>query len=234
MRARLPLSVSLAIVFLACHIAREAILPTDIVNWALDGSLPFLTAFQTLGQKAGVSWPLSPRMMFKPHGVLGAKRLEFMAALIAKRIDLDLPPVNFHAISSRLLTCLNLPADKLSIHMSRMYDWYTPPGLWLSTEHEAFPTRVYVMAMMVIVLRALYKFDGRRDQGTSAVKPDRDLDPWSDKGKRRAETQTGPASSMDAEDDTWNVKHLLEMLENSWQDRGQDCFGEPLIGKCMS
>ena len=266
MKARLPLSISLAMVFLACHIAQEPILPTDIVQWALDGGLPFLTAFQVLEPKDGVSWPLPPRHMFKPAGVLGAKRLEFMAALIAKRIGLDLPPVNFHAIS-RLLTCLNLPVDKLTIFISRIYDWYTPPELWLSAESTAIPTRIYVMAMIVIVLRVLYKFDGRWHCGTSPVKPDIDLDPLNDKEKwnsglqvegyvkeneagmsgphfgsndillsketvenpSRAETEKASPSSSDADGDTWNLKHLIEMLENSWQDRGKDCFGEPLV-----
>ena len=176
-RLRIPLSISLAIVFLGCHIAQESILPTDIIQGAVDGSLPYLSAFRAVEKKAGFSWPIEARFMLKPLDVIGAKRLEFMAALIAKRINLDLPPVNFHAISSRLLTQLNLPVDKLSIYVSRFHDWYAPPGLWLSVEGQAVPSRVYVMAMVIIVLRVLYKLDGRWYWRKSLVDSDSIIDP---------------------------------------------------------
>lgn len=162
LKERIPLSVPLALVYLACHIAREPILPTDIVNWALEGTLPYLAAFcQVEKKKAGLSWPIEARLMFKPADVIGARKLEFMAASIAKRIGLQLPPVNFHAISCRLLKQLNLPVEKLSGYICRFYDWYTPSGLWLSDEVQALPSRVYVMAMVMVTLKVLYKVDGR-------------------------------------------------------------------------
>ena len=260
-RLRIPLSISLAIVFLGCHIAQESILPTDITQGAVDGSLPYLAAFLTLEKKAGFSWPIEARFMFKPLEVIGAKRLEFMAALIAKRINLDLPPVNFHAISSRLLTQLNLPVEKLSLYISRFHDWYAPPGLQLSVEGQAVPSRVYVMAMVIIVLRVLYKLDGRWYWRKSLLESDSRIDspvvkkkcnsPLEMKEhmgenepeknslvmeshdilmlKKSIENPIGTEAQKEAEDDTWNVKGLLETLENAWQDRGKVCFGELVV-----
>lgn len=170
LKERIPLSVSLALTYLACHMAHESILPTDVVQWAARGSLPYLAAFCEIEKKrCGLAWPIEARLMFKPIDVIGASKLEFMAALIAKRIGLQLPPVNFDAISHRLLKELNLPAEKLSVYMRRFYDWYIPPELRLSDEAHALPFRVYVMAMVMIVLKVLYKIDGRLYTETHVV-----------------------------------------------------------------
>ncbi|MCO5605189.1 hypothetical protein L7F22_059369 [Adiantum nelumboides] len=162
LKERIPLAASLAIIYLACHIAGEAIISTDIVQWAVKGSLPYLSAFSEVEKKRyGLAWPIEARLMFKPIDVVGARKLEFMAASIARRIGLRLPPVNFDAISRRLLKDLNLPVDRLSNFVHRVFEWYRPPGLYLSDEPSALPTRVYVMAMVMITLKVLYKIDGQ-------------------------------------------------------------------------
>ncbi|KAI5081835.1 hypothetical protein GOP47_0001578 [Adiantum capillus-veneris] len=162
LKERIPLAASLAIIYLACHIADEAILTTDLVQWASKGSLPYLAAFSEVEKKRyGLAWPIEARLMFKPVDVVGARKLEFMAASIARRIKLHLPPVNFDATSCRFLKELNLPVERLSTFVHRIYDWYRPPGLHLSDEPYALPTRVYVMAMVMITLKILYKVDGQ-------------------------------------------------------------------------
>lgn len=45
LKKRIPLSCSLAVSYLACHVAREPILPTDIVRWIIEGRLPYFGAF---------------------------------------------------------------------------------------------------------------------------------------------------------------------------------------------
>ena len=45
LKKRIPLSCSLAVSYLACHVAREPILPTDIVRWIIEGRLPYFSAF---------------------------------------------------------------------------------------------------------------------------------------------------------------------------------------------
>ncbi|KAH7277921.1 hypothetical protein KP509_38G015700 [Ceratopteris richardii] len=161
LKERIPLASSLAIVYLACHVMGEAILPTDLVQWACKGNLPYLAAFSEVEKKKkGSAWPIEAKAVFRPVDVLGARKLEFMAASIAKCIGLQLSPVNFIAISHRLLKDLNLPIQKLSIYLHKFYEWYRPPGLNLSTEPHALPTRVYVMAMILIILKIFYKVDG--------------------------------------------------------------------------
>ncbi|KAH9323593.1 hypothetical protein KI387_018232, partial [Taxus chinensis] len=84
-----------------------------------------------------------------------------MSGCLAKRIGLQLPPVNFHLISCRFLKQLGLPEDKIFPALSRMYEWSLPPGLWLSADINAFPTRVYVMGMFVVVIRIIYNIHGQ-------------------------------------------------------------------------
>lgn len=165
LKDRIPVTISLAISFLACHIAREAVLPTDLIKWALEGKLPYLAAFVDIEKSlSGISkpWPLSPKYLLRPQHVIGAWQLELMAGCLAKHIGLQLPPVNFHSISCRFLKQLGFPVNELFPAVSRIYEWSSsPPGLWLSADKNAHPTRVYVMAMLVVGIRILYNIHGQ-------------------------------------------------------------------------
>eukprot|EP00250_Pteridium_aquilinum_P009270 c18557_g2_i1 orf=135-1064(+) len=75
LKERIPMSASLALIYLACHMARESVLPTDIVQWASKGSLPYLAAFCGIQKKrSGLAWPINARLMFKPVDVIGARK----------------------------------------------------------------------------------------------------------------------------------------------------------------
>ncbi|KAH9323592.1 hypothetical protein KI387_018231 [Taxus chinensis] len=66
---RIRLTISLAISFLACHTAREAVLPTDVIKWALEGKLPYLAAFVNIEKmlsSVSQQWPLSPKYLLRP------------------------------------------------------------------------------------------------------------------------------------------------------------------------
>ncbi|KAK4339174.1 hypothetical protein RND71_040636 [Anisodus tanguticus] len=110
------LSCSLAISFLACHIAREAILPTDILKWTFEGNFPYFAAVLKIEKQLGPptkACPISTSSMFRPIQSIPLKKLEFLEAAIARRIGLELPPVNFHAKASRYLTQLSLPVENI-------------------------------------------------------------------------------------------------------------------------
>ncbi|KAI3887716.1 hypothetical protein MKX03_020954 [Papaver bracteatum] len=74
LRNKIPLSYSLSISYLACHIAREPILPTDVVKWAHDGKLPFLNVFVRIGEIFGdlsAKCPITTDKMFRPLELVG-------------------------------------------------------------------------------------------------------------------------------------------------------------------
>lgn len=163
LRKAIPLSCSLAISFLACHVAREAILPTDIVKWSFEGKLPYFAAHVEIEkrfERSSPACPISPRLMFRPSQIVPIQKLESMAAAIAESIGLHLPPVNFYGIASRYLKKLSLPVEKILLQACRIHEWSMPPDLWLSINELRLPTRVCVMSILIVTVRILYNING--------------------------------------------------------------------------
>ncbi|KAJ1289643.1 hypothetical protein BS78_02G180500 [Paspalum vaginatum] len=166
LRKMLPVYSTLAVCFLACHIFREAILPTDIYRWAMEGKIPYVAAFTEVDRLLGSSLqdcPLDARQLFRPVRVIGAWQLEAAAGSIAQRVGLRLPSVNFYAIAQCCLKNLSLPIDIILPHACRIYEWAMPAELWLSSNPTRVPTRVCVMAILIVAIRVLYNING---QGT--------------------------------------------------------------------
>ncbi|KAI3954566.1 hypothetical protein MKW98_019697 [Papaver atlanticum] len=140
LRKKIPLSSCLSICFLSCHIARETILPTDIVNWFLKGKLPYLNVFLRIGEMLAEQsgrCPLSADLMFRPFRVL-----------------------NFNGLVRRYLKQLQLPQEKILEHASMIYDSAMPPDLWLSPNRDVIPSRVCVMSIIMVAVRILYNING--------------------------------------------------------------------------
>ncbi|XP_058078742.1 TATA box-binding protein-associated factor RNA polymerase I subunit B-like [Magnolia sinica] len=163
LKMRIPVASSLAICLLACHIAREAILPTDILKWALEGKLPYMAAFLDIEKHIGAhssTCPLTSRHLFRPVRAVGIHHLELLASSVAERIGLHLPSVNFYSIARRYLIQLSLPVEKILPHANRIFEWSMPPDLWFSTSPCSLPTRVCVMSILIVAIRVLYDING--------------------------------------------------------------------------
>ncbi|KAL4377912.1 hypothetical protein GQ457_02G025670 [Hibiscus cannabinus] len=163
LRKKIPLSCSLAISFLGCHIAREVVLPTDLIKWSVEGELTYFDAFVEIEKRIGQSlppFPLSLRSMFRPAHAYSAQQLESLAATVAQCIGLNLPPVNFYGIASRYLKELSIPVEKILPHSCRIYEWVMPPELRLSANYSGLPTRVHVMSVLIVAIRILYDING--------------------------------------------------------------------------
>ncbi|PON76829.1 TATA box-binding protein-associated factor RNA polymerase I subunit B [Parasponia andersonii] len=163
LKKKIPLSCSLAVSFLVCHLAREAVLTTDIVKWSLEGKLPYFAAFVEIEKRIGPpsrACPVSSSLMFRPLESVTAQKLESLSASIAESIGLALPPVNFYAVASRYLQKLSLPLGKILPYACRIYEWSMPPDLWLSANELRLPTRVCVMSILIVAIRILYNIHG--------------------------------------------------------------------------
>lgn len=159
----IPLSYSLVISFLACHVLREAILPTDILKWMLEGKLPYFAAFAEIEKEIDPpprGCPISSSRMFRPTQAVSLQKLESLAASVAEIVGLELPSVNFFAIASRYLRLLSLPMEKILPHACRIYEWSMPPECWLSANELRLPTRVCVMSILIVSIRILYNIHG--------------------------------------------------------------------------
>ncbi|TYJ36782.1 hypothetical protein E1A91_A05G332200v1 [Gossypium mustelinum] len=211
LRKKIPLSCSLAISFLGCHVSREAVLPSDVIKWAVEGKLTYFDAFVEIEKRIGQSlppFPLSLKSMFRPRHACSAQQLESLAATIAQCIGLNLPPVNFYGIASRYLTELSLPVEKILPHACRIYEWARPPELRLSTNNFGLPTCVHAMAILVIAIRILYDINGLgvwEKSLSSHMLPSRSTEA----------TRTDPASSPKVSDSA----------ENGFGSHSVDCMG---------
>ncbi|KAL7099130.1 hypothetical protein ACP275_09G063200 [Erythranthe tilingii] len=163
LRTAIPISCSLAISFLVCHLAREPITPSDISNWTLEGKIPYFSAFLEIETKFGPrseACPILASCMFRPIKAVSSQKLESMAADVARRIRLQLPPVNFHAVASRYLRQLSLPIEELLPLACRICEWSNPPELYLSANELRIPTRVCVVSIVIVAIRVLYGING--------------------------------------------------------------------------
>ncbi|XP_010691467.2 TATA box-binding protein-associated factor RNA polymerase I subunit B [Beta vulgaris subsp. vulgaris] len=169
LKKTIPLSYSLAVSYLACHIAKEPVLPNDIIKWAMEGKLPYFGAFpkiaesikeiERFNQHVSVICPVTASSMFRPSE-LPLQKLESLAASIAQTVGLSLPPVNFYGIASRYLKQLSLPVEKIIPYACRIHEWSMPPDLWLSANEIKLPSRVCVMSILIVAIRILYNLNG--------------------------------------------------------------------------
>jgi hypothetical protein len=132
----------------------------------VESKIPYLAVFAEVDKLLGSSLhlqrcPLDARQLFRPVQVIGAWQLEAAAGSIAQKICLRLPSVNFYAIAQRCLKELSLPVEKILPHACRIYEWTMPAELWLSSNPARVPTRVCVMAILVVTLRVLYNINGQ-------------------------------------------------------------------------
>ncbi|KAK7291153.1 hypothetical protein RIF29_06071 [Crotalaria pallida] len=165
LKKSIPLAHTLAVSYLACHVAREAVLPSDMMKWTLEGKLPYFSAFVEIEKRMGYpssACPFSSSVMFRPQRGVSVQKLESSAASIAQSIGLELPPVNFYAIAYRYLQKLSLSDKKILPYACRIYEWSMPPDLWLSLSKNYFrlPTHVCVMSILVVAIRILYNING--------------------------------------------------------------------------
>ncbi|KAK3223046.1 hypothetical protein Dsin_010071 [Dipteronia sinensis] len=163
LKQKIPLSSSLAICFLACHVVRESVLPTDIVKWSIEGKLPYFAAIVEIEKRFGqpsTACNISTSLMFRPSKAVPVQKLESWAAFIAESIGLHLPPVNFYAIASRYLKDISLPIARILPHALKIHEWSMPPDLWLSSNELRLPTRVCVMSILIVAIRILYNING--------------------------------------------------------------------------
>ncbi|KAG5145353.1 hypothetical protein JHK84_030896 [Glycine max] len=197
--------------------AREAVLPSDMMKWTLEGKLPYFSAFVEIEKHMGQptsACPISSSVMFRPQQAIPVQKLESFAASIAQFIGLELPPVNFYAIAYLFLQKLSLPVEKILPYACRIYEWSMPPDLWLSLSSNYFrlPTHVCVMSIVVVAIRILYNINGFGEWEKSLSRDD-DAKDNSEMGNAFASDNGhdfGKESKDSAEDQVGSQKHELD------------------------
>jgi hypothetical protein len=66
-----------------------------------------------------------------------------------------------YAIAQRYLNELSLLIERILPHACHIYQWAMPAELWLSSNPARVPTRVCVMAILILALRVQYNINGQ-------------------------------------------------------------------------
>ncbi|XP_047951651.1 TATA box-binding protein-associated factor RNA polymerase I subunit B isoform X1 [Salvia hispanica] len=238
LKVALPIPCSLAISLLVCHLAREPILPTDILKWAHEGKLPYISAYIAIEKQLGSctqTCPITARRMFRPVVVVSSQKLEAMAAGIAREIGLKLPPVNFYSIVSRYLRKLSLPTEKLLPSACHIYEWSMPSELYLSANEARIPTRAYVMSILIIAIRKHFDINGYGVWESSLSNPSSsssrvkngDSESWSHLNE--TETADDVSSSHDVKpsgtkDRDLSAMELLQILDAKYHELSNNTY----------
>ena len=161
---RLPLSMTLGILYLACARRRAALLPLDLAKMAEDGTIPYLNVrgmiretygeeiFATLPRDDAFAIDAGRKHMPRPDKIVAA------AAYATEKIGVELPPINAAALLGRFVGALNLGDDVL-IAAQRVLTVYLSPHLRYGYgKHTPEST---LMAYVVVALKFLYGLDGR-------------------------------------------------------------------------
>ncbi|VVA92444.1 unnamed protein product [Arabis nemorensis] len=237
LRKSMPLSSSLAISFLACHKAGAPILPTDIVRWAREGEILFLSSFLKISEQMEeiTACPVPISVMFRPQTIVSAQMLEVRAALIADIIGMPLPPVNFYGIASNYLQRLSIPEDKVLDLVCLIQNWSMPPGLYLSKNELKLPTRVCVMSIIIVAIRILYNINGfgvwERSLGLvgaseADVNSEESDSPIHDEIEELSETNSVAAESSEFTKATeFDTEELLKKLESRYHEVAAETYG---------
>ncbi|CAH8266570.1 unnamed protein product [Arabidopsis lyrata] len=229
LKKTLPLSSSLAISFLACHHAGAPVLPTDIVRWAREGKLPYLSCFIDIREQMGersAACPVKASIMSRPFQIISAQMLEARAACIADIIGLPLSPVNFYGIASNYIKRLSIPEDKILELVRLIQNWSLPPELYLSKNELKLPTRVCVMSILIVAIRMLYNINGlglweRSLEFVNASEADIDFEEFDSPvhDEEVSNTNSGTAELSDVTKATkFDTEELLKNLEAKYYE----------------
>ena len=166
MTKRLPMVMSLGIVYVACARRREAVLPVDLSRMAAEGTLPYLNAYEIIKEKCGRDVvELLPRDdIFQPHDwqrrLPTPERIVAAAAYAAGKIRAQLPPINASALLTRFVGEFNLDARAVDV-ARRVLSLYLSPALRYGSKHDVGTPESTLFAYLVVTLKFLYGLDGR-------------------------------------------------------------------------
>jgi len=147
---------TLSVILLGCLIIKEAVMPIDLVRYALNGELPYLKE-TTLG-KGGIS-------RLEPDTPSVDSVLKNMLQIV-EQIGTHVPRINVGGLVTRLLHEINLPPE-VALHVHKLHCFVAvemEPHLAISGRQTYMPgsSYSYVVGLVVVTLKILYGLDGRK------------------------------------------------------------------------
>jgi len=217
MTKRMPLVMTLGLLYLVCARRRNAILPLDLAKMAEDGSLPYINLRGIINDACGeaVFDALPFDEIFKVD--IGRKhmpspeKISAAALYAAAKIGVQMPPINAAALLTRFVGALSL-GDEVLGAAQRTLALYLSPRLRYDADKVAVGSpESTLFAYIVVALKFLYGLDGRTrtksQEGRRAIS----------KPKAPAVSPTGWAAWADAvaalgaPSRYWTIEELLSL-----------------------
>ena len=167
MTKRMPLVMTLGLLYLACARRREALLPLDLAKMAEDGSLPYINLRDVIKDACGeaVFESLPYDEIFKVD--IGRKHMpspeKIVAAALyaAAKIGMQIPPINAAALLTRFIRALNLDDEVLSAARRTLALYLSPRFRYDADKVAVGSPESTLFAYIVVALKFLYGLDGR-------------------------------------------------------------------------
>ena len=110
---RIPLSLSLSMLFLGCWVSRETVDPYDITRLSTCGNVQYLGFWKRYASSLEPYLKVFSKSYFCPTGVSSPAKIYLEARKLAAFLKLSCPPLNIMAWNHRFLHALNIPEDLL-------------------------------------------------------------------------------------------------------------------------
>ncbi|KAK3256214.1 hypothetical protein CYMTET_34639 [Cymbomonas tetramitiformis] len=151
------LDMTLALCYLGCVWLREAVLTADLVRWAVEGRLPFMSAHSHLSQEVRLA---APWTRLCPRDIPSASDVDIAASTLLQELQLQMPPLNVPLLVRKCLLELGLEEGLLE-PICRLHSLLSHPDVWL----EGRPVfaikqpQKHIMALVLVTLSLLYATD---------------------------------------------------------------------------
>ena len=172
MTKRLPMVMSLGIVYVACARRREAVLPVDLSRMAAEGTLPYLTRTKSSRKSAVEAWWSYFRETIFFNRTIGRDgyhaRTHRCGGGVRRGEDSRATSADQRVGAlTRFVGEFNLDARVVDV-ARRVLSLYLSPALRYGSKHDVGTPESTLFAYLVVTLKFLYGLDGGRRRQSAA------------------------------------------------------------------
>uniref|UniRef100_A0A7S3UA48 RRN7-type domain-containing protein n=1 Tax=Picocystis salinarum TaxID=88271 RepID=A0A7S3UA48_9CHLO len=165
LRSKLNLEDLLSILYFACLWARKAVVGFDLLQWAVDGTLPFFSVGSVISPHVLEKVP-SWKSTMNANSVPDMGVLDVGVEKLLLKTKLEVLPLNASALIARFVKDLDLPKQlwdpcrRLCLLLPKVALSYCPSASQNSLKDYRLPPTAFLMATLIVVLKLVYGLDG--------------------------------------------------------------------------
>lgn len=164
LRSKLNLEDLLPILYFACLWSRKAVVGFDLLQWAVDGTLPFFSVGSVISPHVLEKVP-SWKSTINANSVPDMGVLDVGVEKLLLKTKLELLPLNASALIARFVKDLDLPKQlwdpcrRLCLLLPKVALSYCPSAAQSSLKDYRLPPTAFLLATLIVVLKLVYGLD---------------------------------------------------------------------------